>query len=176
MFVQASLVYLAAALSWLPAAWLLTIGILIAAYAWGLALGFVQPAGIVAIAVTMLLARLCGRTPSGTRGVVLHGIFFVLALMLSDHWVPGFRNPLLLGPVAFTPDAYSFKMYLNIDKSAVGFALFLFYGPLCRGTGVARSLLVGTGGTALGIAVLLPLALWLQAVQWAPKVPDGLLL
>lgn len=174
MFVEAVLLYLAAASSWFRSMWKLTTGILVAAYAWGLALGFVEPAGIAAIAAMMLLTLLCGRTPDGTRGVVLHGAFFLMAVMLSAHWVPGFRNPLLLGPVTFTPDAYPFQMHLNIDKSAVGFALLLLYKPLCRETGLAQSLIVGTGGAALVIVLLLPPALQLHAVQWAPKLPEGL--
>ena len=176
MFVQAFLLYLAAASSWFRPIWPLTTGIVVAAYAWGLMLGFIQPAGVVAIAVTMLLALLCSRTPDGIRGVVLHCSFFLLAVMLSAHWMPGFRNPLLLGPTTFTSDAYPFRMHLNLDKAAVGFALLLLYTPLCRGTGVTRSLLIGTGGAALAVVLLLPPALQLHAVQWAPKLPEGLAL
>ena len=174
MFAEASLLYLAAALAWLRRAWPLTSGVLVVAYAWGLAVGFIRPAGIAAIASLMLLALLCSRTPNGARGMVLHGLFIVLAVMLSAHWVPGFRNPLLLGPVAFSPDAHPFTMYLNLDKSAVGFALLLLYKPLRREAGVTRSLLVGAAGTALAIALLLPLALHLHAIRWAPKLPEGL--
>ena len=174
MFVEASLLYLASGLSWLRQAWPLTAGLLAVVYTWGLALGFVRPAGIAAIAALFLLALLCGRTPDGARGVALHGAFFALALMLSDHWVPGFQNPLLLGPVAFTPDAVSFQMYLNLDKSAVGFALVLLYTPLRREAGLARSLLVGIACASLAVALLLPLALHLHAIRWAPKLPEGL--
>ena len=108
MLVEASLLYLASGSSWFPRAWPLAAGLLAAAYAWGLALGFLRPAGIAAIAAVFLLALLCGRTPGGARGVALHGASFVLAVMLAAHWVPGFRNPLLLGPVTFTQDAVSF--------------------------------------------------------------------
>ena len=71
--------------------------------------------------------------------------------------MPGFRNPLVLGPVTFTPDAYPFRMHLNLDRSAVGFALLLLYRPLCREAGVARC------GSALparvqGLSCFLPLA------------------
>jgi hypothetical protein len=142
-------------LSWLRRAWPLTAGLLAAAYAWGLALGFVRPAGIAAIAPVFLLALLCGQTPDGTRGVALHGAFFALAVMLTLHRVPGFQNPLLLGPVAFTPDARPFTMHLNLDKAAVGFALLLLYTPLCRGAGLGRSLLVGIACAALAAALLL---------------------
>lgn len=88
--------------------------------------------------------------------------------------MPGFRNPLLLGPVAFTPDAQPFTMHLNLDKAAVGFALLLLYAPLCREAGVGRSLLAGIACAALAAAVLLPLALGLRAIRWAPKLPEGL--
>ncbi len=174
MFVEASLLYSDSGLSWFRRAWPLTAGLLAAAYAWGFALGFVRPAGIAAIAAVFLLALLCGRTPDGARGMALHGAFFALALALTVHWVPGFQNPLLLGPVAFTPDAYPFTMYLNFDKCAVGFALLLLYTPLHREAGLARSLLVGIACAALAVAVLLPLALGLHAIRWAPKLPEGL--
>ena len=75
MLVEASLLYLGAALSWLRPVWPLTTAILVAAYAWGLMLGFVQPVGIMAIAVMMLLALLCSQIPDGTRGMALHGLF-----------------------------------------------------------------------------------------------------
>jgi membrane protease YdiL (CAAX protease family) len=176
MFVEASLLYLASGSSWFPRAWPLAAGLLAAAYAWGLAVGFVRPAGIAAIAAVFLLALLCGRTPDGARGTALHGAFFALAVMLSAHWVPGFQNPLLLGPVAFTPDAHPFTMHLNLDKAAVGFALLLLYTPLRRDVGDARSLLAGAAGTALAVALLLPLALHLHAIRWAPKLPEGLCL
>jgi CAAX protease family protein len=176
VFVEASLLYLASSSSWFRRTWPLTAGLLAAAYAWGLALGFVLPAGIAAIAAVFLLALLCSRAPDGASGVALHGAFFALAVMLSAHWVPGFRNPLLLGPVAFTPDAYPFTMHLNLDKSAVGFALLLLYKPLCREAGLARSLLAGIACAALAVALLLPPALGLHAIRWAPKLPDGLAL
>ena len=44
------------------------------------------------------------------------------------------------------------------------------------GAGVGRSLLVGIACAALAVAVLLPLALGLHAIRWAPKLPDGLAL
>jgi len=122
----------------------------------------------------MLLAFLCGQMPDGLRGMALHGVFLMLAIMLFAHVVPGFHNPLLLGPVTFTPDAYPFRMYLNIDKSAVGLAILLFYRPLDRGTSVARSLIVGSGGAGLAIILLLPAAVLWHAVQWAPKLPEGI--
>ncbi len=89
--------------------------------------------------------------------------------------MPGFRNPLVLGPVTFTPDAYPFRMHLNLDRSAVGFALLLLYRPLCREAGVARC------GSALparvqGLSCFFPLALRLPAIRWAPKLPEGVAL
>jgi membrane protease YdiL (CAAX protease family) len=174
MAVMAFLLYLGAAASWPRPAWPLATGLLAAAYGWASALGLVRPAGVAAIAATMTLAWLCGRTPERARGVALHGAFLALALALFAHRVPGFDDPPLLGPVAFTPDAAPFLMRLNLDKAAVGFALLLLYAPLRRHAGVARSLVAGAGGAALGIALALPPALLLGGVRWAPKLPDGL--
>jgi membrane protease YdiL (CAAX protease family) len=174
MPLEAFLLYAAAASSWLRPAWPLAAGLLAAAYTSALASDLVRPAGVAAIAAAMLLASLCGRAPDGARGATLHGAFFVLALALAAHWVPGFRNPALLDPVAFTPDARPFAMHLNLDKSAVGFALVLLYRPLWRGPGLARSLAAGAAGAVLAVALLLPPALQLGAVRWAPKLPDAL--
>jgi uncharacterized protein len=175
MTITASLLYMASAASWPRPAWPLAAGLLAAAYGWALALGLVGPTGLIAAAAAMALAWLCGRAPERTaRGAALHGAFLALALALFAHRVPGFANPPLLGPVAFTPDAVPFRMHLNLDKASVGFALVLLYPPLRRHAGVARSLLAAAGGAALGSALALPPALLLGAVRWEPKLPEGL--
>ena len=47
MLVETSMLYLAAASAWLRPLWPVTAGLLAAAYAWGLASGFLGPAGIL---------------------------------------------------------------------------------------------------------------------------------
>jgi uncharacterized protein len=166
--------YLAGFPSWPRRAWLVSAIAVTAGCAAALVLGYVQPIGVASIAVMALLAVLCGLTPKGIRAVVLHSLCFVFAGLLSLHLLPGFQNPLLIGPVSFTPDAIPFKMYLNFDKAAVGFALVLFYVPICLTNGIGRSLLIGASGATLAIILTLPLALLLGAVRWEPKLPDSL--
>ncbi|SRR5258706_5019762 len=174
MLISIAPIFMGALLSWFRKAWPLSALVLIAGYAAAVVAGFVQPIGIASVAVVTLLAWLCGQTLKGIRGVVIHILFFVWAGLLALHLLPGFQNPLLIGPVSFTPDAIPFKMYFNFDKAAIGFALILLYVPICREKGVGRSLLVGASGAMLGIILTLPLALWLGAVRWEPKFPDGL--
>jgi membrane protease YdiL (CAAX protease family) len=174
MFVEIVPIFLGAALSWFRKVWPLTAIVLSAAYAGAMLSGFVRPIGIAGIVALAMLAYLCGKTPDGVRGIVLHSCFFVLAGLLSLHLFPGFQNPVLMGPVSFTQDAVPFKMYLNFDKSAVGFAVILFYIPLYRDTRVARTVLAGGLGAILAIFLTLPPALLLGAVRFEPKCPDGL--
>jgi len=148
--------FLGAALSWFKKAWPLTAVVLVAGYAGAIYSGFVQPIGATWIACLTLLVWMCGRTPVGSFGVVLHAICFAVALLLSLHLLPGFRNPVLMGPISFTPDAIPFKLYLNFDKSAVGFALILLYAPLCRTRGVRRTFTVGMSGIVLALLITLP--------------------
>src|ERR1700730_7422907 len=166
--------FLGADLSWFKKAWPLTAVVLVAGYAGAIYSGFVQPIGATWIACLTLLVWMCGRTPVGSFGVVLHAICFAVALLLSLHRLPGFRNPVLMGPISFTPDAIPFKLYLNFDKSAVGFALILLYAPLCRTRGVRRTFTVGMSGIVLALLITLPPALLFGAVRWEPKYPQDL--
>jgi len=152
MFSEVAPVFAGAVGAWFSKTWPLALLILIVECGWALTHGIVRPAGVAAVAAIALLAWLCGRTPNGVGGMTLHGVFLLVAGMLSLHLLPGFSNPLLLGPVAFTPDAVPFTMYLDFDKTSVGFA--------------------GAGAIA-GILLTLPFAIGLGAVRWEPKIPDG---
>ena len=174
MLISIAPVFLGAFLSWFKKARPLSVLLLIVGYAAALVSGFVQPIGIAGVMVVALLAWLCSQTLDGVRGVALHILFLVWAGLLFLHVLPGFQNPLILGPVSFTPDAIPFKMYFNFDKAAIGFALILLYAPICLVKDFERSLLVGATGAILGIALTLLPALWLGAIRWEPKAPDRL--
>jgi CAAX protease family protein len=158
---------------WSRKIWPLVVIALVVIFGTAAALGTVQPVGIGALAAMTLLAWLCNARSGELYSVALHGAFFVIAVLLTLHLLPGFQNPVLLGPVTFTPDAVPFKMYLNFDKSAVGFALLLLYRPLLRERGVARALIAGVGGAVLALLLTLPVALALGAVRWEPKYPEA---
>jgi hypothetical protein len=127
MLISIAPVFLGAFLSWFKKARPLSVLLLIVGYAAALVSGFVQPIGIAGVMVVALLAWVCSQTLDGVRGVALHIMFLVWAGLLFLHVLPGFQNPLIMGPVSFTPDAIPFKMYFNFDKAAIGFALILLY-------------------------------------------------
>lgn len=171
---EAAALFGCSAAAWSRKIWPLVAIALVVIYGTAAALGTVQPVGIGALAAMTLLAWLCNaRSGELHHSVALHCAFFVVAVLLTLHLLPGFRNPVLLGPVTFTPDAVPFKMYLNFDKSAVGFALLLLYRPLVRERGVARALIAGVGGAILALLLTLPVALALGAIRWEPKYPEA---
>lgn len=176
MFAEAAPMFVSAMLVWSRKAWPLAALALVMTYSWAIGIGIVRPIGFVMLAVMVLLAMLCNRMPNGMRGVAVHALFLAVAAPLSLHLLPGFQNPVLLGPVTFTPDAVPFRMYLNFDKAAVGFALVLFYAPLVRETGVARTLLAAGAGLVLALLLTVLPALLMGAIRWEPKIPDGLAL
>jgi len=150
MLISIAPVFLGAFLSWFKKARPLSVLLLIVGYAAALVSGFVQPIGIAGVMVVALLAWLCSQTLDGVRGVALHILFLVWAGLLFLHVLPGFQNPLILGPDSFTPDAIPFKMYFNFDKAAIGFALILLYAPICLVKDFERSLLAAATGSHFG--------------------------
>ncbi|MBV8464582.1 MAG: CPBP family intramembrane metalloprotease [Burkholderiales bacterium] len=100
-----------------------------------------------------------------------HALFIVLAVALGAHWLPGFHNPQVIGPVRYTPDAQSFTLYLNLDKPLVGCWILLVL-PWTQAKGsLRRAIGVGAATAVLTAAVCLPLACALGLVGWAPKWP-----
>ena len=101
-----------------------------------------------------------------------HGLFILLALALSMHWLPGFFNGRGIAPQHLTNDAVSFSMYLNQDKPLIGFWLLL----VCPWIIGRRSLRLALYATALALTVSAVLALGgallLGMIVWAPKWPD----
>ena len=170
MLVSVSSLFFGAYFAWMNA-WLPSVAFLILGYGAALLSGLVEPIGMAAIIVATLLVWLCDRHLNDFSGAALHILFFVLAILLSLHLLPGFRNPVLLGPISFTPDAIPFKMYFNFDKAAVGLALVLLYRPIYVETRFGTSVLFGASGAILAIVLTLPTALWLGAIRWEPKLP-----
>lgn len=101
-----------------------------------------------------------------------HGVFFVLALALAMHWLPGFYNGRGIDPQRLTDDAVPFSMYLNQEKPLIGFWLLL----ACPWIVGRRSLRLSIYATALGLTLSAILALGgallLGVISWAPKWPD----
>jgi len=101
-----------------------------------------------------------------------HGLFIVLALALATHWLPGFYNGRGIAPQRFTDNAVPFSMYLNQDKSLIGFWLLL----VCPWIVGRRSLRLSIYATAMALPLSAVLALGgallLGVISWAPKWPD----
>lgn len=168
-----SLLFLAAAMLWLPAARPWALLPLAAAYAWAWTQGGIEP---VALAWPALLALAALMIPPGGAPALRaagHALFVALAVLLFLHWLPGFHNPLVIPRAALTPDAVPFGMYLNLDKPLVAFWVVLAAAPAMAGANPRATLTAALGACAAAVVVCLGLALALGVVGWAPKWPDS---
>lgn len=168
-----SLMFLAAALLWLPATRRWALLPLALAYAWAWTQGGIEPVALAwpaLLALTAVLARPTMAAPARATG---HALFLILAVLLFLHWLPGYHNPLVIPRAALTPDAVPFAMYLNLDKPLVGFWVVLVAAPAMAGANARATLTAALAACAGAIAACLGLALALGVVGWAPKWPDS---
>lgn len=168
-----SLMFLAAALLWLPATRRWALLPLALAYAWAWTQGGIEPVALAwpaLLALTAVLARPTMAAPARATG---HALFLILAVLLFLHWLPGYHNPLVIPRAALTPDAVPFAMYLNLDKPLVGFWVVLVAAPTMAGASARATLTAALAACAGAIAACLGLALALGVVGWAPKWPDS---
>lgn len=168
-----SLMFLAAALLWLPATRRWALLPLALAYAWAWTQGGIEPVALAwpaLLALTAVLARPTMAAPARATG---HALFLILAVLLFLHWLPGYHNPLVIPRAALTPDAVPFAMYLNLDKPLVGFWVVLVAAPAMAGASARATLTAALAACAGAIAACLGLALALGVVGWAPKWPDS---
>lgn len=130
--------------------------------------------GFIAVAPILLLVLAAYAVSPARRAYIRyigHTLFIVLAIALLMHWLPGFHNPRVIGPIRFTPDALPFTMYLNFDKPLAGFWLLLVL-PWIRPRHDARtSLKAGLIAWLVTSAVCLTIGVALGLVNWAPKLP-----
>jgi uncharacterized protein len=97
---------------------------------------------------------------------------FLLAVALSLHGVPGFRNPVAINAVRFSDDARPFTQYLNFDKGSVGLVLMALLAPrLQSGDRVGRVLMRSAALAVVVAFFALSLALLLGMVRPDPKWP-----
>lgn len=168
-----SLMFLAAALLWLPATRRWALLPLALAYAWAWTQGGIEPVALAwpaLLALTAVLARPTKAAPARATG---HALFLILAVLLFLHWLPGYHNPLVIPRAALTPDAVPFAMYLNLDKPLVAFWVVLVAAPTMAGASARATLTAALAACAGAIAACLGLALALGVVGWAPKWPDS---
>jgi uncharacterized protein len=164
-------IFIAALAIWFPALRRISLGVCAVGYAAGFASGQLAPLAAVPL---VLLAVAAWAVMPGRQAALRyagHLLFIVVAIALTLHWLPGFHNPRVIGPVRFTPDAVPFTMYLNFDKPLVGFWLLWVLPWLRPAVPCARSWRVGLVAALATSAVCLAFALALGMVGWAPKWP-----
>jgi hypothetical protein len=151
-------------------------------------------AGLIAIAVSSIAAFMFGRiqliglllilscgitiwsavNPSFSKWVrwIAMSIFFVLAVAMSNHMLPGFNNLLVIDKIQFSLDSAPFTMYLNFDKTIVGIFIYLF---LLKDNGITywrrADINITIKAWALLVALMLPTALSIHYVKIDPKLP-----
>lgn len=139
---------------WTPAlgrvpAWMAGLAIAVAT---AVALGAMQPAGVLAL---LLLAALCTGWRTTTQRVpkgVLLAAIIVLSLALALHRVPGFANPLLVNELLVSAASTPVSLYLNLDKTAVGIILCATFAVPARDRAAWRAV-----GAAWPVIVATPL-------------------
>lgn len=166
-------VFFAALAMWLPAGRWPSLALLALGYSAALASGQLGlPGGIPIAALLVAAYAVSVRRPRALQSLG-HALFIVLALALSMHWLPGFHNPRVIGPVRFTADAVPFTMYLNLDKPLAGFWLILVL-PWTRARHAWREVLkAGLGGLLVSVTLCLPIALLAGLVRWEPHWPSA---
>jgi membrane protease YdiL (CAAX protease family) len=96
-------------------------------------------------------------------------IFLVLAVLLSNHVIPGFDNLRVYDSVRFAADSLPFTMYLNFDKVLVGiFILMNLPSPKAS----AATALVTMRNLTFLILLLAILAPMTGYVRLNPKFPE----
>jgi uncharacterized protein len=164
-------IFLAAPATWAPALQWLGLTLLALGYSAALTLGQVDAMAGIAIALLALAAYTVAPHHHRAVRAAGHALFVALAIALTLHWMPGFHNPRVTGPVRLTPDALPFTMYLNLDKPLVGFWLLLVIPWIRRPHGWRNSLTAGVTCLLLTTLACLALAMLLGVVRWAPKLP-----
>ncbi|WAC71805.1 CPBP family intramembrane metalloprotease [Roseateles sp. SL47] len=181
------LLMLAIVAVWLPAlktpwGWTLPPWLVLYAAATALAVaqGYVDAVGVLSLVGLVLLAEGLRRKPPAPlyRPLYrpLHWPLLValslLAVALSLHGVPGFRNPVAINAVRFSDDARPFTQYLNFDKGSVGLVLMALLAPrLQSGDRVGRVLMRSAALAVVVAFFALSLALLLGMVRPDPKWP-----
>jgi uncharacterized protein len=119
---------------------------------------------IALLAVSLPLAK---RIPSLHH--VFHLIFLILAVALSNHMIPGFRNLKVFDGVRFAADSAPFTMFLNFDKVIVGIFVLLNL-PTPKAT--SATFLVTVRNLACLILLMAIAAPLTGYVRFNPKFPD----
>lgn len=135
----------------------------------GLALGFIQPAGLLIGAIYIVWILLLHRR-------LPHGLWWMGGLLggiaLAAHQLPGFEASQFGSAIQFSADAVAVSLRLSWDKLLVGLTLLGWW------LGQPPRTPYRAGATALSMLLTLllvpALALLLGLVAWQPKWPEHL--
>ncbi|MFA8371232.1 type II CAAX prenyl endopeptidase Rce1 family protein [Burkholderia thailandensis] len=169
----AALFVAALAAVWFPKLRAASVGLGALGYAGAFATGLIAPVALAPIALLAAAAYAVAPQRHAAVRIAGHVVFVALALALMLHWLPGFHNPRVIGPVRYTPDAAPFSMYLNLDKPLVGFWLLWTLPWLRPIDDRARAWRAGIVAAVATSAVCLVFALGVGLVGWAPKWPES---
>ncbi|MCB1080870.1 MAG: CPBP family intramembrane metalloprotease [Chlamydiia bacterium] len=128
--------------------------------------------------VFVALGILCGThlfLSAETKGISrLLAIFvaFFVSIALMGHFFPGFHNWKLASDLQISQNAYPYSLYLNYDKPFIGFFPLALTIPLIHSRMHWRGVALKTLAlTALGVMLLMLLALYLHLVDIDLKLP-----
>lgn len=130
----------------------------------GLFYGYLTWQAPVALGTLAITAYIAGRSGANRlQRTLFVTITALLALALALHLLPGFRNPVLVANMKFSPDSAPFTQYANFDKAAVGLILLTLLTRRSRTRREWRDMLVRT----------LPIAAVTAAVVIAAAISFG---
>lgn len=98
-------------------------------------------------------------------------IAFFISIALMGHFFPGFHNWLIANKVQVSKHAYPYTLYLNFDKPFIGFFPLAISIPLLSRMHLRSVALKTIALTALGVVILMVLALYLHLVEIDLKLP-----
>jgi uncharacterized protein len=149
--------------------WTLSLAVL----GYGIAFVFGQLRVEAAIPIALLVGigiMLTRETPPALR-CLCHIIFILIALGLSEHWLPGFHNLRVIHAERFTQDAAPYTMYLNFDKTLIGFWLLLVFPWIRSEQELSVVVISALVACAVTSAVCLLITLQTGFIAWEPKWP-----
>ncbi len=108
---------------------------------------------------------------SGVGRLVVIAIAFIISIALMGHFFPGFHNWKLGENLQISKDAYPYSLYLNFDKPFIGFFPLAISIPLLSRMHLRSTVLKTIALTALGVMILMVLALYLHLIEIDLKLP-----
>lgn len=107
----------------------------------------------------------------GVGRLVVIAIAFIISIALMGHFFPGFHNWKLGENLQISKDAYPYSLYLNFDKPFIGFFPLAISIPLLSRMHLRSTVLKTIALTALGVMILMVLALYLHLIEIDLKLP-----